>query len=70
MTEQQNEHLVKMANQIALNFGEKRDLKLAAQRTGEHLQKFWTCAMREQLAAYAASGGEQLSPAVRLLFAE
>ncbi|WP_076002338.1 formate dehydrogenase subunit delta [Pseudohalioglobus lutimaris] len=65
---EQSEHLVKMANQIALNFGEQRDLKQAAQHTGEHLDRFWTRAMREQLSAYAASGGAQLSPAVRLLF--
>jgi formate dehydrogenase subunit delta len=67
MTRQQQEHLAKMANQIALNFGEKRDLKLAAQRTSEHLEKFWTHAMREQLAEYAKSEAETLSPAVRLL---
>ncbi len=68
MTTRQPEHLVKMVNQIALNFGEKRDLTLAAKHTGEHLEKFWTRAMREQLADYAAADGERLSPAVRLLF--
>jgi formate dehydrogenase subunit delta len=64
----QTERLVSMANQIALNFGERRDLKQAAERTGEHLQKFWTPAMRAQLAAYAEAGGEGLSPAVDRLF--
>ncbi|KZX59016.1 hypothetical protein A3709_15780 [Halioglobus sp. HI00S01] len=58
----QTAHLVKMANQIALNFGERRDSKLAAQRTVQHLEKFWTPAMREQLSAYATSDGEALSP--------
>ena len=66
MAGQQTENLIKMANQIALNFGENRNLKLAAQRTGEHLEKFWTRARREQLINYAAEGGEGLSPAVRL----
>lgn len=68
MSAQQTERLVRMANQIALNFGEERDLTLAARRTGEHLQKFWTPAMREQLADYATAGGEGLSPAVRELY--
>lgn len=68
MTRQQSGQLVRMANQIALNFGENRDLNLAAQRTREHLEKFWTRAMRDELSAYGAAGGEQLSPAVRLLF--
>ncbi len=63
----QLEHLIKMANQIALNFGEQRDLNEAAQKTAEHLKKFWTPAMREQLATYAAEDGEALSPAVREL---
>ncbi|KAA1194144.1 formate dehydrogenase subunit delta [Pseudohalioglobus sediminis] len=69
MSGQQIDHLVKMANQIALNFGEQRDLSRAAQCTAEHLEKFWTRAMREQLSAYADAGGEDLSPAVRLVFA-
>lgn len=67
MTEQRVEHLVKMANQIALNFGERRDLDKAARLTGEHLQKFWTPAMRKSLLNYADSGGSGLSPAVSLL---
>lgn len=61
-------HLVKMANQIAVNCGEHRDPGAAARRTAEHLHKFWTPAMRAQLADYAAGGGEDLSPAVRLIF--
>ena len=69
MSGQQIEQLVKMANQIALNFGESRDVALAAQRTGEHLQKFWTAAMREQLSAYAVEGGAGLSPAVKRMLA-
>ena len=67
MSGQQTEHLVKMANQIALNFGEQRNLTEAVRKTGEHLEKFWTRAMREQLSTYAAASGEQLSPAVSLL---
>ncbi len=67
MSGQQTEHLVKMANQIALNFGEQRNLTEAARKTGEHLEKFWTRAMREQFSTDAADCGVPLSPAVNLL---
>lgn len=67
MSGQQIDHLVKMANQIALNFGEQRNLKEAARKTGEHLEKFWTRAMRDQLTTYAADSGVSLSPGVKLL---
>lgn len=68
MSGQQIDHLVKMANQIALNFGEQRNLTEAARKTREHLDKFWTRDMREQLSTYAEEGGEAMSPAVSLLF--
>ena len=70
MSGQEINHLVKMANQIALNFGEQRNLTEAARKTAEHLKKFWTPAMRQQLATYAEEGGEALSPAVTLLLQE
>ena len=57
-------HLVKMANQIALNFGAQRDLQRASSKTAEHLQKFWTRAMREQLARHAAGDTDGVSPVV------
>jgi hypothetical protein len=46
-----------MANQIALNLGAGHD-DSAAQRTAMHLQRFWTPAMRRQLAEYRHGGGE------------
>ncbi len=64
MSGQQIDHLVKMANQIALNFGAQREPDLAAARTAEHLQKFWTADMRRQLADYATAGGEELSSCI------
>ncbi len=63
----QVEHLASMANQIALNFGERRDMPLASQRAAAHIEKFWTRAMRDQLFKYWQGGGEGLSPAVELL---
>lgn len=67
MSGQQIEHLVSMANQIALNFGEKRNLTEAARKTGVHLEKFWTRAMREKLSIEAAGSEVPLSPAVKLM---
>ena len=67
MSAKQIDQLVKMANQIALNFGEQRNLREAAHKTAEHLDKFWTPAMRRHLSTYAQQGGEGLSPAVSLL---
>lgn len=64
MPGQQIDHLVKMANQIALNFGAERDPGGAATRTREHLKKFWTRDMRRQLLAYGAAGGDGLSACV------
>jgi formate dehydrogenase subunit delta len=60
----QIKHLVKMANQIALNFGDWGDEELVVAKTGEHLKKFWTPAMLQQLLAYRQTGGDKLSPLV------
>ncbi len=64
------DQLVKMANQIALNCGERRDPETAAQKTAEHLQKFWTRDMLEQLAQHAASGGNDVSATVQTALAQ
>lgn len=65
MTTRQIEQLVKMANQIAVNLGAGGDPGETARLTGEHLRKFWTRDMRQQLASHARERGEQLAPAVR-----
>ena len=57
MAARQIEQLVKMAGQIALNIGAGRD-DTAAQRTAEHLSRFWTPAMRRQLREYWHDGAE------------
>lgn len=64
MTGKQIDHLVKMANQIAINLGAQRDPDEAARLIGEHLGKFWTGDMRRQLARHAQAHAEQLSGAV------
>ena len=57
-------HLVKMANQIALNMAAWGDENAVAVKTGEHIEKFWTRAMREQLLGYWRAGGEGLGSVV------
>ena len=56
--------LVKMANQIALNFSDWGDEALVVVKTGEHLERFWTPAMLQQLLTYRQDGGDRLSPLV------
>lgn len=69
MSLRQIDHLVKMANQIALNIAPCADEEAVAQKTGEHIQKFWTPAMRRQLLDYHHAGGEGLAPAVARVLA-
>jgi formate dehydrogenase subunit delta len=57
-------HLVKMANQIALNMAAWGDEEAVAAKTGEHIEKFWTRAMREQLLDFWRAKGEGLCPVV------
>jgi hypothetical protein len=57
MAVKQIERLVKMAEQIALNLGAGRD-DAAAQRTAEHINRFWTPDMRRQLIEFWRGGGE------------
>ena len=64
MSGRQIEHLVRMANQIALNTGAQVDAELSVRRTGEHIRKFWTPAMRDQLVDYWRQGGDGLEPVV------
>jgi formate dehydrogenase subunit delta len=64
-TSRQIDHLVKMANQIALNLAAWGDEETVAQKTAEHIEKFWTPAMRRELLAYQRAGGAELAPAVR-----
>lgn len=44
-----HDSLVKMANQIAQYFASEPDRALAVQGVRQHLQSFWTPAMRRQL---------------------
>jgi formate dehydrogenase subunit delta len=56
------ERLVKMANQIADNFGFHDD---TVERTADHLRRFWAPSMRDRLVAFEAAGGDGLSESAR-----
>lgn len=59
MTDTQVEHLVKMAQQIALNMAAEGDAQ--ADKTAAHIRKFWTPAMREELVKHARTHRGKLS---------
>ncbi|SDI52453.1 formate dehydrogenase subunit delta [Pseudomonas panipatensis] len=48
------DNLIKMANQIAQFFASEPDSAQAARDVRQHLQSFWTPAMRRELAAWLA----------------
>ncbi|MDF9620093.1 formate dehydrogenase subunit delta [Pseudomonas entomophila] len=61
-----NDNLVKMANQIAHYFDSEPDHAKAVQGVRQHLQSFWTPAMRRHLSErLQAEGGEGLDVLVR-----
>jgi len=59
-----NEHMIHMANQIALYFAAyPHDEAVAGVQ--DHLQKFWERRMKDQLLQHAASGGAGLHALVK-----
>ncbi|KJK02732.1 formate dehydrogenase [Pseudomonas sp. 21] len=48
------ENLIKMANQIGLYFASEPDRDVAIRGVQQHLQNFWTPAMRRELKAWHA----------------
>ena len=54
-----NEHMIHMANQIALFFASYPKDEAVAGVT-DHLQKFWAPRMRKQIIEYVAHGGSGL----------
>lgn len=64
MIQTQISHLVKMANQIALNLSAVGSEDEIAAETARHIHKFWTPAMVRKLREYIGQGGEDCSPLV------
>ncbi len=62
----QIDQLVKMANQIALNMAAWGSEEEVAKKTAEHLQRFWTPAMRQRLQEYSQVRGQDLSRPVAM----
>ncbi|MFZ5936710.1 formate dehydrogenase [Pseudomonas putida] len=54
-----SDNLVKMANQIAHYFDSEPDRALAVQGVRQHLNSFWTPAMRRQLGEWIADHGQE-----------
>jgi formate dehydrogenase subunit delta len=69
MTDSHSGHLVKMANEITRNLSVGDTEAQAAARVADHLRRFWTRDMQQQLQAYAASGGSGLLPVTQLALA-
>lgn len=59
-----NQQLVRMANQIAQFFEAWPDEAQAAEEVVQHLQRFWTPAMRSRLSAHVAQGDAAVRPLV------
>lgn len=65
------DNLVKMANQIAQFFATEPDREQAVKGVHQHLQNFWTPAMRIELMAWQLERhGENLHPLVQSALAE
>ncbi len=52
------EHLVTMANDIAINLSFHAD---SDERIADHINRFWAPRMRSLLLKYASDGGQELS---------
>jgi formate dehydrogenase subunit delta len=59
------ERLVTMANDIATYFTSEPDHAAAVISVRDHLKRFWDPAMRRQIKAHLAQGGEGLVPLAR-----
>jgi hypothetical protein len=56
-----SEHLVKMANQIVQNIpAATAEARITS--AANHIDKFWSPLMKQQIAEYIAKGGEDLIP--------
>jgi hypothetical protein len=62
------QQLIRMALQIAANCGARGDTALAASKTADHMRRFWTPAMIDQL-QQAASRSPDLDPMLEAILA-
>ncbi|MBT8769288.1 formate dehydrogenase subunit delta [Metapseudomonas boanensis] len=65
------DNLIKMANQIAQYFATEPDKEQAVRGVCQHMQQFWTPAMRIELMAWQVEHrGEHLHPLVQAALTE
>ncbi|MBQ0798569.1 MAG: formate dehydrogenase subunit delta [Porticoccaceae bacterium] len=55
-----SDHLVKMANQIAINIPASSP-EAKAKNTANHIDKFWSPSMKAQIKEHASQGGAGLN---------
>ena len=60
MQDTETQHLVKMINQISANLARGEDDKIDAAKVADHLQRFWSPAMRTKLTNYAKNNSNAL----------
>ncbi len=61
MSANSSEHLVKMANQIVQNIpAATAEARIAS--AADHIDKFWSPLMKEQIGEHIARGGKDLLP--------
>ena len=53
--------LARMANQIAANFDYGPDKSVAVESVADHLRRFWSPLMFDEIAEYMATGDAELS---------
>ena len=66
MFQSEQEHLIKMINEIAINNISAGDETAVADMVASHVKKFWSRRMKSQLFDYLGQGGEALHPAAKL----
>ncbi|HPE59081.1 MAG: formate dehydrogenase subunit delta [Thiothrix sp.] len=62
----QRQHLIKMLNQIASNNLYQDNEEAAADRTADHVRRFWARSMKAEILACTAQDGSALLPAARM----
>lgn len=56
----QNDHLIKMANQIGSFFKSYPNQEYAAEEIASHMRRFWAPKMRETIKTISADGSESM----------
>ena len=60
MIDKELAHLIKMANQIAINLDYGDASELSADRVADHIVRFWATSMKHKILNYAKCDGSEL----------